>query len=66
MNRLMIFKTPDLAQKMREAGFAVLKQQYNGKDCFAVEETAELMEFLTRHKQLFAEEKFAFAHTLNF
>ena len=42
MNKLIIFSDPVLALNLREAGFAVFKQRYNGKECFAAEENAAL------------------------
>ena len=66
MANLIIFKDPALAHELREAGFAVLKQRYNGAECFAVEQTADLNVALPRMKARFADEHFAIARTLHF
>ena len=66
MNKLIIFDDPALAQRLRGAGFAVFKQQYNGKECFATEKTAELLQFDPNMAQKFETSRLFFARTLHF
>lgn len=66
MKTLLIFREPAIAQKLRDAGFSVLKQQYGGKECFAVEESDMLHESLRTMKDTFGEVKFASSNTLCF
>ena len=66
MNKFMIFDDPAIAQVLREAGFAVFKQQYNGKECFATEKTAELLAFAPNIAQKFETSRLGFARTLHF
>ena len=66
MNKLIIFNDPALALNLREAGFAVFKQRYNGKECFATEENAELLAILPSMKQQYGINEFAYARSLHF
>ena len=66
MAKMIIFKDPALAHELREAGFAVFRQQYNGAECFAVEQTNELQMTLPTMKARFADERFAISRTLHF
>lgn len=66
MEKLMIFDDPVVAQALREAGFAVFRQQYNGKECFATEKTAEMLAFMPNITQKFETQRVSFARTLHF
>ena len=66
MANYLIFKNPAIADKLREAGFAIFKQQYNGKECFATGMNTDLMDVMSELKMQFETEQFAVAHRLNF
>lgn len=66
MKNFIIFDNPAVAAEMRKAGFIVFKQQFNGKECFAAENTAELAACLPTLKERFNVQEFAIARTLHF
>lgn len=66
MANFLIFENPAIAEQLREAGFVVFKQQYNGKECFATGMNVDLMSFASDLKMQFETEQFAVAHRLNF
>ena len=66
MNNFIVFNDPAITKEMRDAGFAVFIQHYNGKECFAVEKTAELLAVLPNMKKRFDNEQFLHARTLHF
>lgn len=66
MANFLIFENPAIAEQLREAGFVIFKQQYNGKECFATGMNADLMDVMSELKMQFETEQFAVAHRLNF
>ena len=66
MANFLIFENPAIAEQLREAGFVVFKQQYNGKECFATGMNVDLMSLVSDLKMQFETEQFAVAHRLNF
>lgn len=66
MANYLVFENPAIAEKLREAGFIIFKQQYNGKECFATGMNADLMDIMSELKMQFETEQFAVAHTIHF
>lgn len=66
MADFLIFENPAIAEQLREAGFCIFKQQYNGKECFATGMNVDLMSLMSGLKMQFETEQFAVAHRLNF
>jgi len=66
MADFLIFENPVIAEQLREAGFFIFKQQYNGKECFATGMNVDLMSLMSDLKMQFETEQFAVAHRLNF
>ena len=66
MGNFIVFESPVIAQELRDAGLVVFKQRYNGRECFATENTPEMFNIMAEMKHRFGVDHFAISRTLVF
>ena len=66
MSNMLLFDKPAIADKLRSAGFCVVRQRINDNDCFAVEDCKEVRELLADMKRQFGKYQFVTSDKLYF